>query len=365
VSTGAALSSVTAVLRGGRPGETVLLRADMDALPITEPSGLEFSSQHPGNMHACGHDLHVAMLVGAARLLCEQRESLAGNVVFMFQPGEEGHGGAALMLEEGVLNASGSLPAAAYALHVTTKSVLSGIFTTRPGKINASCDSLEVTLRGKGGHGGSPHRALDPIPAMCEVVTALQVLVTRRFDAFDPLVLTVGKILAGTQGNVIPDDAFFEATLRTFSAETRERAIREATSLVESIARAHGLTADVRWRAQMSLCINDAHEVAFVRSVVDDVFGEEQFVLMDRPTAGSEDFGLILERVPGAFIRLGACPPELDPGTAAYNHSPAVRFDEEVLVKGATLLAELAYRHGTLGSEDVVHQEASNRETGT
>jgi amidohydrolase len=180
VRRGKSLSSVTAVLRGARPGGTVLLRADMDALPVAERTGLPYASRIDGVMHACGHDLHTAMLAGAARVLSDRRAELAGDVIFMFQPGEEGAGGAAAMIAEGVLDAAGTRPVAAFGLHVASALLPPGIFSTRAGTLMAAADTLEVTISGRGGHGSRPHQAADPVPAACEIVTALQTLVTRR-----------------------------------------------------------------------------------------------------------------------------------------------------------------------------------------
>jgi amidohydrolase len=241
MSLGNALSSVTAVLRAPRPGPVVLLRADMDALPVQERTGLDYASRVDGAMHACGHDMHTTMLVGAAHLLAARQQELSGDVILMFQPGEEGWDGSAAMIAEGVLDSAGRRPAAAYALHVFGAAVPHGTFAARPGTTMAASDSLEVTVVGSGGHGGRPHRARDPIPVTCEIVTALQTLVTRRSDIFDPVVLTVGSLHAGTRRNVIPDSARFEATLRTFSAPAKARMKDAATALVESIAGAHGL----------------------------------------------------------------------------------------------------------------------------
>src|SRR6202041_3133436 len=218
---GKQLSSVTAVLRGGRPGPVVLLRADNDALPVTETTGLPFASRIDGAMHACGHDLHTAMLVGAARVLSARQHDLPGSVIFMFQPGEEGLGGARLMIEEGVLDAAGERPRAAYALHVFSHLVEGGVFAVRPGPALAAADILYVTVRGRGGHASAPQHSADPIPAACEMVTALQTFVTRRFDVFDPVVITVGSFHAGTVNNVIPDEARFWATARSFSEASR------------------------------------------------------------------------------------------------------------------------------------------------
>ena len=220
VTLGQQLSSVTAVLRGGRPGPTVLLRGDMDALPVTELTGVPYASKIDGAMHACGHDLHTAMLVGAARLLSARQAELPGSVVFMFQPGEEGFAGARMMIEEGVLEASGERAAAAYGLHVSSSELPGGLFAGRPGAQLAAADQLEVTVRGRGGHASRPSLAADPIPVACEIVTALQTLVTRRFDVFDPVVITVGSFHAGTADNIIPASAELKATIRPDAVST-------------------------------------------------------------------------------------------------------------------------------------------------
>jgi len=344
VTLGESLSAVTAVLRGGRPGPTVLLRGDMDALPVTESTGLPHASRVPGAMHACGHDLHTAMLAGAARLLSARRDELAGNVIFMFQPGEESFGGARLMISEGVLDAAGERPAAAFALHVASSLLPLGLFTSRDGTMMASADTMEVTVKGRGGHGSQPHRASDPVPAACEMVTALQTMVTRRFDVFDPVVITVGSFHAGTASNVIPDQARFEATVRTFSADTRTAVMDAAEVLVRDIASAHGLSATAEFVDSYPVTVNNAAEVAFAEQAVTELFGSERFVRTPFPITGSEDFSYVLEEVPGAFIMLGACPPHADPATAPFNHSDAAVFEDAVLADGAALLAGLALR---------------------
>ncbi|MDH6134117.1 amidohydrolase [Kitasatospora sp. MAA4] len=339
---GRALSSVTAVLRGGRPGPAVLLRADLDALPVQETSGLPYASRIPGAMHACGHDLHTAALVGAARLLAQRREELAGDVVFMFQPGEEGGGGAQLMIDEGVLDAAGERVVAAYALHVASALLPAGWVATRPGPIMAASDTLQVTLRGRGGHGSSPHLALDPIPAACEAVTALQTMVTRRFDAFDPVVLTVGSFHAGSADNVIPDDAVFSATIRSFSVASRARVAEESLRLVRGVAAAHGLNVEAQIVPGYPVTVNDPAEAARAAETAREIVGAENYVEMPNAVAGSEDFGMVGALVPSAYLMLGACPADLDPFGAAYNHSPQAAFDDSVLPAAAALLAALA-----------------------
>ena len=344
VITGQGLSSVTAVLRGARPGRTVLLRGDMDALPVTERTGVSFASQVPGAMHACGHDLHTAMLAGAAKLLSTRQGDLAGNVIFMFQPGEEGAGGARIMISEGVLDAAGERPCAAYALHVASSVLPLGLVASRPGTAMAAADTLHVTVRGRGGHGSQPHLAADPIPAACEIVTALQTMVTRKFDVFDPVVLTVGTFHAGTTDNVIPDDAKFIATVRTFSPQTRDRIRDAALRLIRQIAAAHGLEADASFVDGYPVTVNDQAEVGFAQHTTAELLGEDRFLTAPFPLTGSEDFSYVLEQVPGAFMMLGACPAGTDPATAAYNHSAEATFDDAALADGTALYAELAIR---------------------
>ncbi|MFS8479612.1 MAG: M20 family metallopeptidase [Micromonosporaceae bacterium] len=343
VTTGKGLSSVTAVLRGGRPGPVVLLRGDMDALPVTEQTGEEFSSRHEGVMHACGHDLHTAGLVGAARLLAARREELAGDVVFMFQPGEEGFDGAAHMINEGVLEAAGRPVAAAYGLHVLSSTLPRGVFGARPGPLMAASAGLFVRVVGAGGHGSRPHSALDPIPAACEMVTALQTMVTRRMDVFDPVVVTVGSFHAGTRRNIIPDDATFEATVRSFTAAAAEQVREHAVRLCEHIAAAHGLQVEVQYEGEYPVTVNDATEYQFAAETAREVFGEERFTELAHPMTGAEDFSRVLERVPGAYVFLGACRTD-DPESAPTNHSPRAAFDDSVLPDAAALLAELAVR---------------------
>ena len=343
VTTGKGLSSVTAVLRGSKSEKTVLLRADMDALPVTELADLPYKSQIDGAMHACGHDLHVAMLIGAAKLLVKNKSQLNGDVVFMFQPGEEGFDGAGHMIKEGVLTASGRKADATYGIHVSSSSTPTGAFTTKGGTMMASADEIHVTVLGMGGHGSQPHTAKDPIPVAAEMVSALQLMITRSFDAFDPVVITVGQFHAGTKANIIPDTAEFQATIRTFSPENRVRIKTEAVRLCTSIAEGYGLKADVKVVEQYPVTVNNASHAQFVGKVAAELFGKDAYMDMPHPIAGAEDYSRVLEAVPGSYMFLGASVDE-DFMNSEVNHSPRAMFDDSVLYRGTAMLSELAVR---------------------
>jgi hippurate hydrolase len=337
--TGERTTSVVATLEGARPGPTILLRADMDALPMREETGLEFASEVDGAMHACGHDAHVAMLVGASRLLAGRRASIAGRVVFMFQPGEEGYHGARVMIEEGLLD-DGPPPAAAFALHVGHREP-AGVVTTRPGPAMASGDTLQIVVRGHGGHASAPHDCLDPIPIACEIVQAFQTLVTRRVDVFDPAVITVARIEAGTTRNVIPDTAHLLGTIRSVSEATRERVLAGVRQVAEGIACAHGAEADVQLVRGYPVTVNDGAFAALVLETAGELLGPERARAMTHPIMGSEDFSYVLQRVPGAMGFLGTRPED---GPAWPNHSPRMRVHEPALASGIALHAAVALR---------------------
>ena len=343
VTTGKSLSSVTAVLRGKSSDKTVILRADMDALPVTELADIDFKSEIDGAMHACGHDLHVAMLIGAAKLLTANKDQLNGDVVFMFQPGEEGYDGAGHMIKEGVLTASGRKADATYGIHVMSAGIPNGSFTTKPGTMMASSDELHVTVVGMGGHGSQPHTAKDPIPVAAEMISALQLLITRSFNAFDPVVITVGQFHAGTKANIIPDTAEFQATIRTFSDENRNRIQSEAVRLCKSIAAGYGLTAEVKVVEQYPVTVNNDDHARFVGQVAKEVFGEAGFLEMPYPIAGAEDYSRVLAEIPGSYVFLGASV-DKDFTKSEVNHSPRAMFDDSVLYRGTALLSELAVR---------------------
>ena len=349
---GTALSSVVAVIEGGRPGPTVLLRGDMDALPLNEDTALDFASEIDGAMHACGHDTHVAMLLGAARLLHDRRADLPGNVILMFQPGEEGLGGAKLMIDERLLDAAtatgGKTPSGALAVHISAR-YPSGEIHLRPGPEMAATDVIRITVRGRGGHASEPHGALNPIAVAAEIVLALQMMVTRRVDVFDPAVVTIAQITAGTTNNIIPESAFLFGTIRSVSEATRAEVRAGVRRVAEGIASAHGATAEVDLPEGYPVTINDDAFAEFVLDTARSLIGSERVVVMPAPIMGAEDFSYVLQRVPGAMAFLGAMPVGLDEATAPKNHSNLVVFDEAAMAVGVALYATVAIRHLTQG----------------
>jgi hippurate hydrolase len=345
ISTGSALTSITAVLRGGGAtgdNAVVLLRADMDALPVTETSGIPYASMIEGRAHVCGHDLHTAMLVGAARLLAERRTELAGDVVLMFQPGEEGHHGARLMIEEGVLDAAGRRPVAAYALHVASSLLPTGLVLTRKGPLLAGGDALRVVIHGQGGHDSQPHLLKDPVPAACQMVLALQTYANREFPPLSPAMISVGSIHAGTAANVIPDEAELRIGVRTFSQETKARVVRGIRRVVDGIAAAHGVTVTTEHTMNYPVTVTDHGETDFAARTVEEALGPGRLIWAPEALSPSEDFSFVLQEVPGTMVFLGACPADRDPMSATFNHSPDAVFGNEALSDGTTLLASLA-----------------------
>ncbi len=342
---GSATTSVTAVIEGARPGPTILLRADMDGLPLTEETGLPFASERAGAMHACGHDTHIAMLLGAARLLFARRERLAGRVLLMLQPGEEGHHGARFMLDEGLLEMpAGQEVTGAFALHISTK-YASGTIDYRPGAMLVAADFIRLTIRGRGGHASAPHETIDPIPVAAEIVLALQTMVTRRVDVFDPAVVTIAHVDAGTTTNIIPETAYLGGTIRTASEATRTLVHAGVRRVVEGICAAHEATAELEIIPGYPVTLNDPAFTAWAAGVAAEVLGADAVIELAAPIMGAEDFSYVLQRVPGAMFFVGARPPEEDPATAPQNHSNRVIHHEPAMAVGAAVYAAVALRH--------------------
>jgi len=345
-------SGIAALLDGGKPGPTVLLRGDMDALPMPEDTGLEFASKVQNTMHACGHDTHTAMLVGAAKLLSARRADLAGRVLFMFQPGEEGYAGAKFMLDEGLLDlppladGTDSPVTGAYALHVSTM-LPSGFIASKGGPIMASSDRILIHVIGRGGHASQPHAALDPIPVACEIVQAFQTMITRTVDVFDPSVVTVGRISAGTTNNVIPETATIEGTMRAVSERTRAKVMDGVRRVAEGVASAHGAEVTVEFLEGYPVTVNAVGGAEFSLDVAREVLGAPQVLRLPNPVMGAEDFSYVLNRIPGSMMFLGATPHDRDLATAAPNHSNRVFFDEAMMVDGMAVYSAMAIRHLT------------------
>ena len=341
VHRGNTCGSVVGIIDGGRPGPTVLLRGDMDALPLSEDTGLDFGSATDGAMHACGHDTHVAMLASAARLLAEDRAQMAGRVLLMFQPGEEGFHGARAMLDDGLLETEAGVPDAAFALHVSATTP-AGELHHRPGPMMAADDLLRVRVTGRGGHASSPHNALDPVPAAAAMVGALQTAVTRRVPPHEQAVLTVARIGAGTTYNVIPETAELEGTLRTLSEPVRTLLHGEIARVCEHTALANGCTADVTIVPGYPVTVNDDGASADLARIGARVLGGARCVDMPGPLMGAEDFSYVLQRVPGALAFVGARPGGVDPDSAPPNHSNRVVFDESAMAAGVAVHAGIA-----------------------
>ena len=344
-SVGQRLSSVTAVIGPNLDGRTVVLRADMDALPMPEATELDFASELEGRMHACGHDLHVAMLLGAARLLVDRFRrdpaALPGPVLLMFQPGEEGFAGARVMLEEGLLDGLDPETTRGFAIHVSTRHP-SGEVHARAGAQHASADNFVVSVRGRAGHASLPHLAADPIPVAAEIVMALQAAMTRTVDLFDPAVLTIGRVLAGTTHNVIPETATLEGTFRCVSDARRAAMPELIRRVVDGVSAAHGLSAEVDVQEIYPVTVNDPDVIDRVRAIAGDLLGPSAAQTLATPTMAAEDWSFVLHRIPGAIVYLGARPPDSPLEGYPQLHSNTVIFDEASMAVGAALHARVA-----------------------
>ncbi len=332
IETGVAENGVVATLKGEGAGPTVALRADMDALPIQEETGLPFASETDGKMHACGHDGHTSMLVGCARALSQERlrERLSGTVKFVFQPAEEGYAGGRAMVEEGVTDDLRSI----FALHLWPGLPL-GTAATKAGPIMAASDAFELTIKGTGGHGAMPHQTADAVAIAAQVVTALQTIVSREVNPVEPAVLTVGEIGAGAAFNIIPETARLGGTVRTLDNDLRERMPERIKELARGVAKGMRGDAELGYSFSYPVTRNDAGAAGLALGVASDLFGEERAVELANPSMGAEDFAFFLEKVPGAFIWLGI-------GNVSGLHTSQFSFDEEILSQGSALLAALA-----------------------
>ncbi|HTW54727.1 MAG TPA: M20 family metallopeptidase [Stellaceae bacterium] len=342
-STSGLIVSLTGTKSGSQSGRTILLRGDMDALPMSEDTGLDFASQIPGRMHACGHDSHTAILAQAVHLLHRHRDELPGTVKFMFQPGEEGHAGARHMIAEGMLDADPT-PDAAFALHIFPN-FKAGAIAGRPGPILASVDTWTIKVKGSGGHASMPHLAVDPVPVACEIGLALHAMITRRMNVFDPAVLTVGKIAGGTASNVIPETVDMLGTLRTTSEAARETAKAGIQRVATNIAAAHSCTAEINIRTGYPVTVNDPGFVDFARGVATDLIGADNYIPMPAPFMGAEDFSYVLQRMPGCMMFLGVMPEgHSDHDHVASCHSNHMILNEDAMATGIAMHAAIAHR---------------------
>ena len=331
IETGVARNGIVATLRGEGDGPIVALRADMDALPMKEQTGLPFASETEGRMHACGHDGHTSMLVGAAHALSGMGDRLGGTVKFVFQPAEEGGGGGRVMVDEGVADDVSSI----FALHLWP-GLPFGKVATKAGPIMAAADAFEMEIRGSGGHGAMPHLAADAVVIAAQVVTALQILVSREVDPVEPTVLTVGEIRAGTAFNIIPEKAHLGGTVRTLNPDLRERIPERIEAVASGIAQGMRGDANLDYTFSYPVTVNDEAAAARVLSVAEDLLGGQSALEVPDPSMAAEDFAFFLEKVPGAFIWLGVGE------DVSGLHTPKFAFDEEVLPRGSALLAALA-----------------------
>jgi amidohydrolase len=342
VRTGIAPTGVTGLIRGRKPGpeRTVLLRADMDALPIHEQNDVDYRSQTPGVMHACGHDAHTAMLLGVARLLNERRDEFPGTVKLLFQPAEEAPpGGAKPMIEAGVLESP--KVDAAFGLHIDQDNPL-GTIRLREGPSMAAADRFHLVIHGKGGHGAKPHASIDPIVIGAQIVTALQTLVAREIDPTEEAVVTVGTFNAGEAFNVIPDSAELGGTVRTFNARNRDRLEQRIEQLVRGIALAMGARVDFTYTRGYPATVNDPAMTALVREEAAKVVGPDG-VRDSSLMMGAEDFSYFLEAVPGAYWHVGSQNPAR--GLVWGHHHPRFDLDEAAMAIGMESMLNVALRY--------------------
>ena len=337
VRTGVGKTGVVGIIEGARPGPTALLRFDMDALPVTEETGLPFASQNPGLMHACGHDGHTAIGMAVAQMLVETRDQWSGRVKLLFQPAEEGLGGAAATVRDGVLE--NPRPDAAFALHLWNQSPL-GRLAVQAGPFMSAADRFEITIVGKGGHGATPEDAIDAVLVGAQVVIALQAIVSRNVPPHETAVLTIGSFHAGNAFNVIAEQVFMEGTIRTFDPDVRALILRRIDQILTGVTTAHGASFnfDLREDEFTPAVINDARMADIAREAARQVLPEEQIVQI-RPLMVSEDMSEILNRVPGCYVLLGAEP---EGGARGPHHNPRFDINEDALPLAAAIMASIA-----------------------
>lgn len=333
---GVAGTGVVALIKGAHEGRVVLLRADMDALPLTEETGAEYASQRPGAMHACGHDGHTAIMLAVAEVLNQRRDELQGTVKLVFQPAEEGPGGAKPMIEAGVMEHPHV--DACFGLHLSNNHPV-GEIVVQGGPVQASADEFELTIQGVGGHGASPHQTVDPIAIGASVVTELQRIVSREVDPLESAVVTVGSFHAGTKHNIIARKAELQGTIRALSPQTRELLHKRIREIAVGVAEAHRATCDARINALYPVTVNNEQMAEFARAVAQRVVAPEK-VVSARPIMGAEDMSFFLNAAPGCFCFLGSANRERD--LCHPHHSPLFDFDEACLPIGVELLSELA-----------------------
>ena len=339
VRTGVGKTGVVGLLEGDRPGSTILLRFDMDALPIVEANQTDYVSENPGVMHACGHDGHVTIGLAVAKMLAPRRKEMAGTLKFVFQPAEEGLGGAAAMVREGVLESPA--PEQSLALHLWNDKPLGWVAAT-DGPCMAAADKFTITLQGKGGHGASPYQTKDPIVAAAQIVTALQTVVARNVNALEAAVLSVTSIKSGEAFNVIPDSATLLGTFRTFKPEVRETVVRRFEQIVNGVAGAMGCSASVQYEVTTPAVVNDAPMAAGVRELARTLPGVTH-VADDERTMGSEDMAYMMSTIPGCYFFVGSANAEKELNYP--HHHPRFDFDERALTVGAALMAQAAARY--------------------